>query len=122
METSMETTMETRILEGKPIARAIREDVAGRAAALAGRGAPAKLAIVMVGDDPGSAIYSKSLMKAAGKHTVQDDPEDNKSVTDLLLMFLMPQSILVKNLYPKGIIYSYGKIKIKYKISLLNIQ
>jgi methylenetetrahydrofolate dehydrogenase (NADP+)/methenyltetrahydrofolate cyclohydrolase len=69
----LETTVETRILEGKPIARAIREDVAARAAALAGRGAPAKLAIVMVGDDPGSAIYSKSLMKAAGKVGIEAD-------------------------------------------------
>ena len=59
--------METRILAGKPIAAAIREDVARRAGALAKRGAPPKLAIVMVGDDPGSAIYSKSLIKAAGK-------------------------------------------------------
>jgi methylenetetrahydrofolate dehydrogenase (NADP+)/methenyltetrahydrofolate cyclohydrolase len=65
--------VETTVLRGKPIAAAIREGVAGRAAALAGRGAKPKLAIVMVGDDPGSAIYSKSLIKAAGKVGIDAD-------------------------------------------------
>jgi methylenetetrahydrofolate dehydrogenase (NADP+)/methenyltetrahydrofolate cyclohydrolase len=63
----METIVETRILKGKPIAAAIREDVAERAAALSARGLPPALSILMVGDDPGSAIYSQSLIKAAGK-------------------------------------------------------
>lgn len=65
--------METKILAGKPIAAAIREDAAQRAGALAKRGATPRLAIVMVGDDPGSAIYSKSLIKAAGKVGIDAD-------------------------------------------------
>lgn len=65
--------METRILRGKPIAAGVREDVARRAAALAERGHGARLAIVMIGDDPGSAIYSKSLIKAAGKVGIAAD-------------------------------------------------
>ena len=69
----METTVETKILKGKPVAAAVREDVARRAGALATGGAPAKLAIVMVGDDPGSAIYSQSLTKAAGKVGIAAD-------------------------------------------------
>jgi methylenetetrahydrofolate dehydrogenase (NADP+)/methenyltetrahydrofolate cyclohydrolase len=59
--------VETRVLAGKPIAAAIREDVAARASVLAERGATPKLAIVLVGNDPGSAIYSRSLVKAASK-------------------------------------------------------
>jgi methylenetetrahydrofolate dehydrogenase (NADP+)/methenyltetrahydrofolate cyclohydrolase len=59
--------LETRILEGKPIAAAIREDVKERVAALNAAGKSVVLAVVLVGDDPGSRIYSESIMKAAGK-------------------------------------------------------
>jgi methylenetetrahydrofolate dehydrogenase (NADP+)/methenyltetrahydrofolate cyclohydrolase len=69
----LETTVETRILKGKPVAAAIREDVARRADDLSKTGAAAKLAIVMIGDDPGSAIYSQSLIKAAGKVGIASD-------------------------------------------------
>jgi methylenetetrahydrofolate dehydrogenase (NADP+)/methenyltetrahydrofolate cyclohydrolase len=65
--------LETRILAGKPIAATIREDVARRALALSGAGAPPRLAIVMVGDDPGSAIYSQSLIRSAGKVGIEAD-------------------------------------------------
>ncbi len=59
--------METRILEGKPVAAAIRADVAGRAAALRDRGRPVALAVVLVGDDAASRIYSASIVKAGTK-------------------------------------------------------
>lgn len=56
--------METVVLKGKPIAARIREDVAARAEALS---ATARLAVVMVGDDPASKWYSASIVRAAGK-------------------------------------------------------
>lgn len=59
--------METRILEGRPVAAAIRADVAGRAAALRDRGRPVALAVVLVGDDAPSRIYSASIAKAGTK-------------------------------------------------------
>ncbi|MBD3348484.1 MAG: bifunctional 5,10-methylene-tetrahydrofolate dehydrogenase/5,10-methylene-tetrahydrofolate cyclohydrolase [Candidatus Eisenbacteria bacterium] len=59
--------MKTIILEGKPIAEAIRRDVAERAGALRDSGRPVALAIVLAGEDPASRIYSKSILKAADR-------------------------------------------------------
>lgn len=56
--------METLLLKGKPVAKAIREDVRRRAEAMTP--APA-LAIVLVGDDPASVWYSSSIERAAAK-------------------------------------------------------
>lgn len=50
------------ILDGKGAATQIRAELAGRVAALALRGIVPGLATVLVGDDPGSAVY------VAGKH------------------------------------------------------
>ena len=50
------------ILDGKATATQIRAELAGRVAALALRGIVPGLATVLVGDDPGSAVY------VAGKH------------------------------------------------------
>ena len=50
------------ILDGKSTAAQIRAELAGRVAALALRGIVPGLATVLVGDDPGSAVY------VAGKH------------------------------------------------------
>ncbi|MBM3307082.1 MAG: bifunctional 5,10-methylene-tetrahydrofolate dehydrogenase/5,10-methylene-tetrahydrofolate cyclohydrolase [Candidatus Eisenbacteria bacterium] len=58
--------METRVLKGRPIAAGIVEEVGRRAAALAGRGVQPCLAVVCVGDDPASAIYSASIERAGG--------------------------------------------------------
>ena len=59
--------METRLLEGKPIARGIREDVSRRAAALA---RTPRLAVVLVGEDPASRYYSESILRSAAKRGV----------------------------------------------------
>jgi methylenetetrahydrofolate dehydrogenase (NADP+) / methenyltetrahydrofolate cyclohydrolase len=50
------------ILDGKATAAAIRAEISERVAALASRGIVPGLATVLVGDDPGSAVY------VAGKH------------------------------------------------------
>ena len=49
--------MTARILDGKATAAAIREELAGRVAALARRGVTPGLGTVLVGDDPGSRAY-----------------------------------------------------------------
>jgi methylenetetrahydrofolate dehydrogenase (NADP+)/methenyltetrahydrofolate cyclohydrolase len=56
--------VETALLKGKPVAAGIREDVAGRVAALP---SPPVLAVVLVGDDPASAWYTGSIERAASK-------------------------------------------------------
>ncbi len=54
--------MTARILDGKAVAAALREDVRARAANLAYRPG---LAVVLVGEDPASSVYVKSKDKAA---------------------------------------------------------
>lgn len=57
--------MAATIIDGKARAARLREDVARHAAAFAERaGRPAGLAVVLVGDDPASAVYVRSKGKA----------------------------------------------------------
>ncbi|HRC58792.1 MAG: bifunctional 5,10-methylenetetrahydrofolate dehydrogenase/5,10-methenyltetrahydrofolate cyclohydrolase [Myxococcales bacterium] len=57
--------MSRRILDGKAVAARVRAEVATAAAALAARGISPTLAVVLVGDDPASAVYVRSKTKAA---------------------------------------------------------
>lgn len=58
--------MTARVLDGRGVAQAIRAEVAVEVNALAARGgrAPA-LAVLLVGDDPASAVYVRNKAKAA---------------------------------------------------------
>ena len=65
--------MPAELLDGKAIARELREEVAAGTAKLLARGVRPGLAVVLVGDDPASAVYVKSKGKAceeAGMHSV----------------------------------------------------
>jgi methylenetetrahydrofolate dehydrogenase (NADP+) / methenyltetrahydrofolate cyclohydrolase len=53
------------IIDGKAIAARLRGEVAASARELRGRGIAPTLAVVLVGDDPASAIYVRSKTKAA---------------------------------------------------------
>jgi len=53
------------ILDGKLVAAQVKDEVRVRTAALAGRGITAGLAVVLVGDDPASAVYVKAKTKDA---------------------------------------------------------
>src|SRR5260221_14626794 len=58
--------MTARVLDGRHIARYVREDLKRLALATRQRfGEPAGLAIVRVGSDPASARYAQSLARAA---------------------------------------------------------
>ncbi|GAC1516716.1 MAG: bifunctional methylenetetrahydrofolate dehydrogenase/methenyltetrahydrofolate cyclohydrolase FolD [Gemmatimonadaceae bacterium] len=62
-----------QILDGAAIARTIRGEVAERVHALVGGGVRPGLAVVLVGDDPASAVYVRAKTKAcdeAGMHSV----------------------------------------------------
>jgi len=63
--------VETRILKGKPLAATMREEVSARAAELRDAGIVPTLAVVLVGDDPASRIYSSSIQKAGAKLGVE---------------------------------------------------
>jgi methylenetetrahydrofolate dehydrogenase (NADP+)/methenyltetrahydrofolate cyclohydrolase len=61
------------LIDGTAIARSVRADVARDVAALTVRGVRPGLAVVLVGDDPASAVYVRSKGRAteeAGMHSV----------------------------------------------------
>ena len=67
--------MIARIIDGKALSEHIRGDLAKRAAALTARGRRPGLAVILVGDDPASAVYVRNKVKAceeSGMHSVQE--------------------------------------------------
>jgi methylenetetrahydrofolate dehydrogenase (NADP+)/methenyltetrahydrofolate cyclohydrolase len=65
-----------RVIDGKAVAAALRAEVATAAAGLRGQGVTPTLAVVLVGDDPASAVYVRSKTKAAREAGV--DVRDHK--------------------------------------------
>lgn len=63
-------------IDGKAVAAKLRGEVAAAAAKLRTRGIAPTLAVVLVGDDPASAVYVRSKTKAAGEAKV--DIRDHK--------------------------------------------
>ena len=65
--------MTAQLIDGAALSRSIRSDVAVRAAALSARGVKPGLAVLLVGDDPASAVYVRNKVKAcveSGLHSV----------------------------------------------------
>jgi methylenetetrahydrofolate dehydrogenase (NADP+) / methenyltetrahydrofolate cyclohydrolase len=56
--------MTAQLIDGSALARRLRTEVAARAAALAAAGHPPGLAVILVGDDPASAVYVRNKVKA----------------------------------------------------------
>ncbi|MDB5947740.1 MAG: folD, partial [Ramlibacter sp.] len=65
--------MTAKIIDGNALARQIRAEVAHRTAALKANGIVPRLAIVLVGDDPASQVYTK--------HKVNDSNETGLQAT-----------------------------------------
>ncbi|MBI2297893.1 MAG: bifunctional 5,10-methylenetetrahydrofolate dehydrogenase/5,10-methenyltetrahydrofolate cyclohydrolase [Armatimonadetes bacterium] len=63
--------MPARVLEGKPVAAALRDAAAARVAELNGRGVTPAAAVVRVGDDEGSASYAGSLQRSFARAGVE---------------------------------------------------
>jgi methylenetetrahydrofolate dehydrogenase (NADP+)/methenyltetrahydrofolate cyclohydrolase len=55
--------MSARIIDGNALARSVRNEVAARVRALSQRGVKPGLAVVLVGDDPASAVYVRNKVK-----------------------------------------------------------
>ena len=68
--------MIAQIIDGKAIAARLRGEVAIAASALRDHGSVPCLAVVLVGDDPASAVYVRSKTKAAREAGVE--PRDHK--------------------------------------------
>jgi methylenetetrahydrofolate dehydrogenase (NADP+)/methenyltetrahydrofolate cyclohydrolase len=102
------------LIDGVAIARAVREDVARDAARLKGRGITPGLAVVLVGEDPASAVYVRSKGKAteeAGMHGVtiklpaETTQEELLAHVDALNADPSIHGILVQSPLPKHIDY-----------------
>jgi methylenetetrahydrofolate dehydrogenase (NADP+) / methenyltetrahydrofolate cyclohydrolase len=75
------------LIDGATVARAVRAGVAETAARLVARGVRPGLAVVLVGDDPASAVYVRAKGKAseeAGLHSVTVRLPATTSEADLL--------------------------------------
>ena len=59
--------MTAKIIDGTALSQRIRSDVAQRAAALTARGTKPGLAVILVGDDPASAVYVRNKVKACAE-------------------------------------------------------
>jgi len=75
------------LIDGATVARAVRAGVAETAASLVARGVRPGLAVVLVGDDPASAVYVRAKGKAseeAGLHSITVRLPATTSEADLL--------------------------------------
>ncbi|HEY6895631.1 MAG TPA: bifunctional methylenetetrahydrofolate dehydrogenase/methenyltetrahydrofolate cyclohydrolase FolD [Rhodocyclaceae bacterium] len=67
--------MTARILDGNALAAAVRGQLAERAAALTARGVQPCLAVILVGEDPASAVYVRNKVagcEKAGMRSIKD--------------------------------------------------
>ena len=79
--------MTAQLINGTALSQHIRADVAARAAALTARGTQPGLAVILVGDDPASAVYVRNKVKAChdtGVHSVLEKYDALLSEADLL--------------------------------------
>jgi methylenetetrahydrofolate dehydrogenase (NADP+)/methenyltetrahydrofolate cyclohydrolase len=68
--------MDTRIIDGTALARAVRDELRGRIEALRSAGVRPGLAVVFVGDDPASRLYVRNKGRACAEvdlHSAQHD-------------------------------------------------
>lgn len=59
--------MGAHVIDGRALARSVRKEVADEAAELATRGIVPGLAVLLVGDDPASAVYVRNKERAAAR-------------------------------------------------------
>ena len=79
--------MSAQLIDGVALSKILRAGVALRAAALTARGCKPGLAVILVGDDPASAVYVRNKVKACaehGLHSVLEHYNASLSEADLL--------------------------------------
>lgn len=79
--------MTAQLIDGVALSRQLRADIAARAAALTARGTRPGLSVILVGDDPASAVYVRNKVKAceeAGIHSVLEKHAATLSEAGLL--------------------------------------
>lgn len=79
--------MTAQLIDGNALSRQLRAEVAERAAALTARGHRPGLAVILVGENPASAVYVRNKVKAcadAGFHSVLEKYEASMTEAELL--------------------------------------
>ena len=79
--------MTAQLINGSALSQQIRAELSQRAAALKGRGVTPGLAVILVGDDPASAVYVRNKVKAChdtGVLSLLEQYEASLSEADLL--------------------------------------
>jgi len=76
-----------KLIDGTALSKQLRAEVAERAAALTARGMKPGLAVILVGDDPASAVYVRNKVKAchdSGLHSVFEKYDASLTESELL--------------------------------------
>jgi len=79
--------MPAQVIDGVALSTQIRAQVAARAAVLTAKGRQPGLAVILVGEDPASAVYVRNKVKACGDHglrSVMEKYEANLPEAELL--------------------------------------
>ncbi len=104
--------MTARIIDGKAVAAALVAEVAGTVRACAAKGVHATLAVVLVGDDPASAIYVRNKERRAAEAGIATRDHRLPASTDTASLLALVREldddpavdgILVQLPLPKGI-------------------
>ena len=117
--------MTAQLIDGNALSKKIREEVAVRAAALAARGHKPGLAVILVGEDPASAVYVRNKVKACheyGLHSVLEKYDASLSEADLLSRIealnndptihgILVQMPLPKHINPQRVIETISTLK-----------
>lgn len=80
-------TATAQLIDGNALSKQLRADVAQRAAALTARGTTPGLAVVLVGENPASAVYVRNKVKAcadSGLHSVLEKYDATMTEAELL--------------------------------------
>ena len=83
----MITSPRGQLIDGNALSSRLRAGVAARAQALKARGLTPGLAVILVGDDPASAVYVRNKVKACadtGVHSILEKYESSLTETALL--------------------------------------
>lgn len=117
--------MTAQLIDGNALSRQLRTDVAARVAALKARGVTPGLAVILVGEDPASAVYVRNKVKACGEtgiHSVFEKYEATLSESDLLTRIealnadpsihgILVQMPLPKHIHPQRVIETISTAK-----------
>ena len=83
----MITSPRGQLIDGNALSSRLRAEVAARAQALKARGLTPGLAVILVGDDPASAVYVRNKVKACadtGVHSIFEKYDSSLTETALL--------------------------------------